>query len=392
MWGGGSTLNGRRGLRGGTLGRVAPEGAPDEVEGPSHDPARHHAVAEEGDQGREQGGRGEDRDGDDGHRPQRHRAQGLVVDHPEAGEGDDHREAGEGDREARGRERPVEGLLVGAAGVALLSVAGEDEQRVVDRDPDPDHRGHVGDEHRGRHLQRDEVDERAGDDDADEPQRQRQRRRGERAEDDEEDDRDDREAADLGFGEVFLGELLEPGPDRRLAGEVGGHPVLSGPRVEIGAEVPRGVDLIVGAELAAQRHQRRPGALEFLRPRAATAGGSVTLSTSETASRTRATAAAPAAGGGTRLGAQDDADPVGVGSEVTFERLGHRLRLAARDVEPAPGQVFGLAGGEGEGEEEDDGPGHDHRATVASQETGESDHHLAHWLPGQPAAGARARL
>ena len=29
---------------------------------------------------------------------------------------------------------PVEGLLVGAAGVALLSVAGEDEQRVVDGD------------------------------------------------------------------------------------------------------------------------------------------------------------------------------------------------------------------------------------------------------------------
>ena len=72
---------------------------------------------------------------------------------------------------------------------------------------------------------------------------------------------------DLGFGEVFLGELLEPGPDRRLAGEVGGHPVLSGPRVEIGAEVARGVDLIVGAEFAAQRHQRRPGALEFLAAR-----------------------------------------------------------------------------------------------------------------------------
>ena len=51
-----------------------------------------------------------------------------------------------------------------AAGVALLAVAGEDEERVVDRDPDPDHRGHVGDEDRGRHLQRDEVDQGAGDD------------------------------------------------------------------------------------------------------------------------------------------------------------------------------------------------------------------------------------
>ena len=78
---------------------------------------------------------------------------------------------------------------------ALLAVAGEDEERVVDRHPDPDHRGHVGDEDRGLHLQRDEVDQGAGDDHADEAERQRQRRGGERAEDDEQDQGDDREAA-----------------------------------------------------------------------------------------------------------------------------------------------------------------------------------------------------
>ena len=69
------------------------------------DPARQDAVAEHRDQRRQQRRRGQDRDRDHGHRPQRHRAQRLVVDHPEAGEGDDHGEAGEGDRQARGGER-----------------------------------------------------------------------------------------------------------------------------------------------------------------------------------------------------------------------------------------------------------------------------------------------
>ena len=48
-------------------------------------------------------------------------------------------------------------------------------------------------------------------------------------------------------------------------------------------------------------------------------------------------------GAGPGLGAKDDADPVGVGAEFAFERLGDRLRLAAGDVEAAAGQVFGLA-------------------------------------------------
>jgi len=60
------------------------------------------------------------------------------------------REAGRTKREARSRSLSTSGL---AAGPPLLPVAGEDEERVVDRHADPDHRGHVGDEDRGRHLQ-----------------------------------------------------------------------------------------------------------------------------------------------------------------------------------------------------------------------------------------------
>ncbi len=193
----------------------------DPAEDAGDDPAGQDTVAEHRDQRRQQGRRGEDRDRDDGHRSQRHRAQRLVVDHPQPGQRDDHRQPGEGHRQPRGRKRLGARVVAAAARGALLAVAGEDEQRVVDRHPDPDHRGHVGDEHRGAHLQRDEVDQRAGDDHADEAERQRQRRRGERAEDDEQDDRDDREASRLGLGEVLLRELLHPRPDRRLAGEVG---------------------------------------------------------------------------------------------------------------------------------------------------------------------------
>ena len=157
--------------------------------------AGHDAVAEQGDQGGQQGGRGQDRDGDDGHRPERHRAQRLVVDHPEAGQRDDHGQAREGDREARRSRAPGRGPSGSRPARALLAVAGEDEERVVDGDADADHRGHVGDEDRGLHLQRDEVDQRAGDDHADEAERERQRGGGERAEDDEQDQGDDREAA-----------------------------------------------------------------------------------------------------------------------------------------------------------------------------------------------------
>ena len=226
------------------------------------DAAGHHAVAEHRDQDRQQRRRGQDRDGDDGHRAERHRAQRLVVDHPEAGQRDDHGEAGEGHGQSRGRQRLGAGLVGLATRTPLLAIAGEDEERVVDRHPDPDHRGHVGDEDRGRHLQRDEIDEGAGDDHADEAEGERQGRGGQRAEDDEQDQRDDREAPRLGLRQILLGELLHPGPDRRLAGEVGGDPALGAAQAEVGAQVDRRVDQLVAALVAVQGCQSRSGLLQ----------------------------------------------------------------------------------------------------------------------------------
>ena len=51
-----------------------------------------------------------------------------------------------------------------AAGSQLLAVAGEDEQRVVHRHADAEHRGHVGDEDRHPIDLREQEDDRAGDD------------------------------------------------------------------------------------------------------------------------------------------------------------------------------------------------------------------------------------
>ena len=274
----------------------------------------------------------------------------------------------------------------------LLAVAGEDEERVVDRHPDPDHRGHVGDEDRGLHLQREEVDQRAGDDHADEAERQRQRRGGERAEDDEQDQRDDREAAGLGFGEVFLGELLHPGPDRRLPGQVGGDSSSAVP----GSRSSRRSS---PSRSGGRRSARCAGAASPSpvrcsgnSPRRAAAGGRVTSSRSATARRTRSTAAARCRGARAVFGLQQHRDPAGLGAEVVLERVADRLRLAAGDVEAAAGQVIGLVRGDRQRRQQGSRARQQDPAPPAAQEACELDHQVAHWLVGQPFERTASRL
>ena len=364
----------------------------EEAQHPRDYPARQHAVAEHRDQRREQGRRGQDRDADHDHRPQRHRAQRLVVDHPQAGERDDHRQPREGDGEARGGECLRPRRVPVASRGALLAVAGEDEERVVDRHADADHRGHVGDEDRGLHLQRDEVDQRPGDDHADEAERQRQGGGGERAEDDEQDDRDDREAAGLRLGQVFLGEFLHPRPDRRLAGEVGGDASSGGARVEVFAQRRRRVDLAVGGDLTGERQQRRAGAAQGDRGASRRARRNAHF----VDAGNRAARARNRGGlrfrGGPRLGLQQHRDIAGAVAEVALQCVADRLRLAAGNVEAAAGQVFGLARGERQSEDNDDDPARENPAATTPQNTGKLDHELPHWLDGQPFGPPSARL
>ena len=267
----------------------------------------------------------------------------------------------------------------------LLAVAGEDEERVVDRHPDADHRGHVGDEDRGLDLQREEVDQGAGDDHADEAEHQRQRRGGQRAEDDEQDDRDDREAAGLRFRQVFLGELLHAGPDRRLPGQVGGDPVDGACRdraLRAGRSPSRSAGRRTFRCAAAASPSR--SAAGRARRGGRSAGGRVTSSRSATARRTRSTAAARSARARVILGLQQHGDLAGLVAEVVLERVADRLRLAARDVEAAPGQVVGLVRGDRQASDDDRDPSRQDPAAAAPQETGKSDHEVTHWLDSQP--------
>jgi hypothetical protein len=71
--------------------------AADEPQDREHAPLRIRTAAEQRDQRRQQGRRGEHRDGDDD-RAERHRAQRGGVDHPQTGQRDDDRDAREGDR------------------------------------------------------------------------------------------------------------------------------------------------------------------------------------------------------------------------------------------------------------------------------------------------------
>ena len=369
---------------------AAVEAALEEALDPADDPARQDPVAEHRDQRRQQRRRGQDRDGDDGHRPQRHRAQRLVVDHPEAGEGDDHGEAGEGDGEARGRERLGARLALGEAGFALLAVAGEDEQRVVDRDPDPDHRGHVGDEDRLVHLQRDEVDEGAGDEDADEAERQRQRRGGERAEDDEQDDRDDREAARLGLREVLLRDLLHPGPDRRLSDQVGGD---AAPRRCRGrgrfAQVAGGVDQLVGGTGRCAAAAALPVRCNSTRRAAARRRQRHALRPSATSRRTRSTAAARSAALAPSSASSRTAIPSALGRSRPAA-LARPPSTRCRERRSRRRSGARSAGGERQREDDDQDPGPDDPAAAPAEDPASPSfvaHQLVSGLPHAAGAG-----
>ena len=164
--------------------------------GPPREPnaeALHPGAEQRGKEGhgREHG----DRDDDD--RSDRHRADRVHVDHEEAGQRHGDGGAAEDDGRAGARERAAQGLPGRSAGPELTPVAADDEQGVVDRDADPDHRRHV--RHVDRHLgrTREPVDDRPGEEDGGEADRERGERGDERPEAREQDDQDQRKARRL---------------------------------------------------------------------------------------------------------------------------------------------------------------------------------------------------
>ena len=203
----------------------------------------------------------------------------------------------------------------GEAGFALLTVAGEDEQGVVDRHADPDHRGHVCDEDRHRYLQRDEVDEGAGHQHAGEAERQRQGRRRQRAEDDQEDQGDDREAGFLRLGEILLGDLLETRPDPGCPTRYGVTPPPRCPGRAVLAASPRNRSTD-RRTVAAQWQDRRAGALQLAPAWCEAAGVRARCSTVGDLARTPPTAAALFGRAAPGAASQQDREPVRLESRI----------------------------------------------------------------------------
>ena len=182
--------------------------------------------------------------------------------------------------------------------------------------------------------------------------------------------------------EVPLGDFLHPGPDRRLADQVGGDAGAGAAGVEVVAQGRGRVDQLVGglARCAAAAARRRSAAAGGA-PAARAAGGRVTSSIVATSRRTRADGGG--ALGGARAGRrlQQHRDPVRLGAEVLLQRFADRHRLAAGNVEAAAGQVFGLVRGEGQRADDDRDP--DGRATQRrrrpSAPASRSSHRASGW-------------
>ena len=130
------------------------------------------------------------------------------------------RGAAEEDGAAGRGHRHGDGVLLRPSGLTFLAVPVHHQQRVVDGDPEPDQRDHVGQVGRERHVVREDPDEgeRGRDRDGGEHEREQECERPEDENEDHERDRDrDQHLADE---QVTILHRLEIPLDRRLAAHV----------------------------------------------------------------------------------------------------------------------------------------------------------------------------
>ena len=111
---------------------------------------------------------------------------------------DDDGRAGEHDRPARGVHGDADRLADVVAGVELLAVAGDDEQRVVDADAEADHQADERREVGDLHEVAGQDHERATEADAEQRDADRQAHGQHRAERDDQDDDGERQTEQLG--------------------------------------------------------------------------------------------------------------------------------------------------------------------------------------------------
>ncbi|MGX1226610.1 hypothetical protein RKD42_007869 [Streptomyces ambofaciens] len=129
---------------GGTGARTPAEAAGGTRVRPLADPAGQQGVGPEAAERRDQGQGDQHREDDGAGGGQPHLRQRRHSDHRQTGQRDDDGEPGEDHRRsgrAHGQPRRLRGVVSRGA---LLAVAGDDQQGVVDADRDPDHHGQVG--------------------------------------------------------------------------------------------------------------------------------------------------------------------------------------------------------------------------------------------------------
>ena len=193
-----------------------------------------------------------DEEASDAHRPherQRHEEQQREAD----GNG----RAREDDCTPRGRHRPDDRVVLGASAGKLLTKAIDDEQRVVDRDPEADQLHEVGDVGRHRHVVRGDENDAERSCDRRCGEQERDRRCEGQPEHGEENRERDRHRDRLALRKVAAEDGVEVAFDRRLARHVCLHPLR---HLQVRADVvriPLGLGQVERRQNAAPDHAAR---------------------------------------------------------------------------------------------------------------------------------------
>ena len=150
------------------------------------------------------------------------RADRRSLEQEQPGQPDGDGDAAEGDRLAGRPDRALDRFTDRPAAAQFLAEPAHDEQRVVDRQREAEHRGDV--EHEDAHLDLlgDDVDEREAAGDRQARHEERHPGRDDRGEDEHQDEGHDRQRDELGLLEVLLGLLGGVLRDRAVAGQLEG--------------------------------------------------------------------------------------------------------------------------------------------------------------------------
>jgi hypothetical protein len=252
-----------------------------------------------------------------------HRADERNRDQQEQAEADRDGRPGEDHRSARGRHRARDRLVPPEPAAELLTEAVDDEQRVVDREAEPDQGDEVRDVRRGLEQLGDAEDrgQRAGDRARREQEGDRHRER--RAEEDEQNEERDRHRDQLAPPAVGAEDRPEVVLDRGLAGDEG---LLSACGAQPPPEVVRVRGRVVQVEPRRDVAVEDPAAAAELSRLAGRNGlGSDGESACQTPSQDRL--------GGLPRAEDDDERPLGALVEVPREQRPRALGLGARHAE-----------------------------------------------------------